>query len=332
MKIRNDYVSNSSSSSFILAVHEAFEFFKVSRQDILDALIDGFGGKEAYDKYVEKMVLDRKSHPELYSEEEEEMMKRPVGPFYVYDLSDKEDRKRAIEDWGGLLAQWQSTNCRYINDEKQKKKRSADSREITIDPDTIDNYDKVLEGMARIYGISEWELRDGVAERCDPNVVPSRLKPVTRFVHDRKKDPKTGMYGHYEPVDQSLVDALVKIRRECGVMTNLDVLKSKPARFFVHCDDNELSYGAVAEEDESKWDTKPYTYDRVCEVLFKYLVKTGRLNPDDPKFLESMRIDEKRLSKYDKDRGEIYNFFNGKSMTWKDLRYNSSLTWNMHEG
>ena len=327
MKIRSDYVSNSSSSSFILAMHEVFEFFEVSKQDILDALIDGFGGKQAYDEYVEKIVLERKAHPEIYSEK---MLKRPVGPFYVYDLSDRKDRKQAIEDWGSLLSQWQSTNCRYLNEKKMKK--SSNSRKITIDPDTIDNYDKVLEGIAKIYGISEWELRDGVADRCDPEVDPSKLKPVTKFVHDRKKDPKTGMYGHYEPIDQSLVRVLVKIRNECGVMTNLDVLKSKPARFFVHCDDNELTCGAVSEEDESKWETESYTYDRVCEVLFKYLVKVGKLNPDDPKFLESMRIDDKYLSQYDKEKGEIYNFFNGKFMTWKDLRYNSSLTWNMHEG
>lgn len=43
MKIRNDYVSNSSSSSFIIGENEIFNNFNITKQDILDALIDAYG-------------------------------------------------------------------------------------------------------------------------------------------------------------------------------------------------------------------------------------------------------------------------------------------------
>lgn len=54
MKTRSDFVSNSSSSSFILKDAGFFGFFGITKQDIVDAITELYGGKESVDK-------DRKS-------------------------------------------------------------------------------------------------------------------------------------------------------------------------------------------------------------------------------------------------------------------------------
>ena len=69
MKVRNDYVSNSSSSSFILAEHKMFQFFNITKQDILDALIDSYG-KEAYEHAVAENIgiqQERRRYSRLWS-------------------------------------------------------------------------------------------------------------------------------------------------------------------------------------------------------------------------------------------------------------------------
>ena len=331
MKVRTDYVSNSSSSSFVLANHEVFDYFKITKQDILNALIDLYG-KEDYEKTVERIKKNREEHPDWY--DKAELDSKDIGPFYIYDLSIKEERKEAIKRWGNLLKGWDANNCKKITDEESEDKGKIASGAA------YSTYREIMDKLYDVYGITFWDMREY-------SVNPKKKNLPKRFVRSDKKDPKTGCYGHDVPVEKEILDFALKLRKDMGIMTNLDVIKSKVARFFVHADDNELcgeKFGEYGTEDqrwdnekndwvsgEALWETKNYTFDRLCEILVEYFEKTGRTHLNDPKFMDMMRIDDKWLSKYDKEDGQFWDFCNGKNFTWRDLKH-IALTWNMHEG
>lgn len=331
MKIRSDYVSNSSSSSFVIANCELIDHFNITKQDILDALIDTYG-RDDYERNAKQREEYAKKHPEYHKKE---LKYGHFGPFWVYDMEDKADRKEAIDLWGNLLKGWDANNCKKITDEGSEadKGRVASGSEYST-------YREILDKLNDVYGISFWDIREYA-------VNPIKKNFPTRFVRSDKKDPKTGCYGHYVPVEKEILDFALKLRKDMGIMTNLDVIKSKVAKFFVHADDNELCGDALSEDgngeehwdaekknwvkSSSKWESKSYTFDRLCEIVLEWLVKNGRVNLNDQAFMDMMKIDEKYLSAYDKENGEFWDFANGKNFTWKDLKH-VALTWNLHEG
>ena len=324
MKIRSDYVSNSSSSSFVIANCELIDHFNITKQDILDALIDTYG-RDDYDRNAKQREKYAKEHPEYC---EKELKYGHFGPFWVYDMTDKNDRKEAIDLWGKLLKGWDANNCKAMDDGKI----SSDSAYST--------YRDIMDKICEVYGISFWDLRDYTQHPIKKNL------PM-KFVRSSNKDQKTGCYGHYEPIDGEVVDFALKLRKDLGILTNLDVIKSKVARFFVHADDNELCGEKLSEDGKEdkvwdgkknawtvgkgKWQTQSYTFDRICEIVLEYLEKKGRINLKDNAFMDKMKIDEKYLSKFDKEHGELWDFANGMNYTWMDLKHDA-LTWNLHEG
>lgn len=287
----------------------------------MNALIDSYGA-DSYHEAVMMKIKRAKEHPDYYKDEIETGR---WGPFWVYDLFDEKDRADAIKAWGDLLSGWMASYCVTA--------RHGDEEGVTIDPGTIENYNEVVRRVCNVLDVSEYDLEDWLSG-AEHSEIP------TRWIRSDKPDPKTKCYGHREPLDETTVKFFQNFRRECGIMTNLEALKCECARFFVHADDNVLPCGKVDElgqndeygsEEKKDWVTEMCSFDRVCEVVYTYLVKIGRIKPDDPKFMKEMEVDPKFLSKTEIANGEIYDFRNGKSLTWNDLRH-IALTCIMHEG
>lgn len=85
MKTRTDFVSNSSSSSFILSKPMLFEHYGISKQDVEEALLELYGGKEKFDSFCDGSCK----------------------PFTVYELP--ADLDKAIADYGSLLSYWEQS-------------------------------------------------------------------------------------------------------------------------------------------------------------------------------------------------------------------------------
>lgn len=271
-----------------------FDYFNVTKTDILNAFIDGFG-KEQYETV--RMEYDRGECK--------------GGPFWVYDMFDENDRKEAIGRWGDLVNQWDSNRSVRLP-----------NGNITFNELNLTTFRNIIGGVASTYRVSDYEL----CNLDDADDIPKK------FVREDKMNPITKIYGHYEPLDKDIVDFCKKIRKDLGIITNLEVLECELSRFFIHIDDNMIWVkGTVEKGKPDEYQTEFYTYERVCEIIFNYLVKIGKINPNDKEYLESQKRDPKHLSVFDKEHGLLYDFANGKELTYRDLD-DITMTCCMHEG
>ena len=79
MKTRSDFVSNSSSSSFILKDAGFFEYFGITKQDIDDALTDLCGGREVLEQNHMDAVFYEKAGHGLNHERAEEINRKMIS-------------------------------------------------------------------------------------------------------------------------------------------------------------------------------------------------------------------------------------------------------------
>jgi len=262
MKIRCDFVSNSSSSSFIIAgdKNSLVRRAHLSKKDIVDALIDLWGGQQKYDEFV-------KEHKSEWWDGK---------PFIVYDKRLKSDRK-AIEEIVsrkyGYLKEWKSP---YV-----KKDYETESY-VPSDGSHLAAFDKAYDILRDMYGLPySWYPFDPNEKIC------SNLdKKTNKWIHS-----KAPAYV------RKVIDDLV---RHFGVMTNRDVMLAGFSRFLIHFGDNEVWRLAHTDDpgkhdekfdndkteyakkwnagiDTSIWESDSQTVDRFAEVLVKWLKDHGRL-------------------------------------------------------
>lgn len=340
MKTRCDFVSNSSSSSFILSNSPIFEHFKITKEELNNAIIDLLG-KDYVNEYKANC---KKLHLE-YAECANDLdvkygVESGFGPYWIYDMSIESDRKEALDRFGSLLSEW---DCHSFLS-------TANDTNFTSIKSAIAHYERVCKDIGEIY-----QLRN-----CWDGIVRSEkeAKELEIWTKTNEKQPD-GCYGFRSPAPDFVGKLLLDIRKRCGVMTNKEVLEQEFSKFFVHFDDNVLwsingstvsgkneeVYENPRSEYEKKhneevessiYESESYTKERVFEILWNYWVKKGLIDPDDEEFLKEYypMSEYQRIMKEDEPAKYDYVKFdtsNERNLSYHDL-VDEILTFEGHEG
>lgn len=258
MKIRSDFVSNSSSSSFIIADDKDtfVRKFKLTKQDFVDAIIDLSGGKDAYEKYVAEHkskwwdgnwfeVYDKaiSADNKIINSKKTDYLKDWTNRILAYDYKNK----KFIQDYGWMLADYNKaydalrdtfhlpytydvhakTNWAYVYDAKKKK---------SVKKKVPGYLDKVVRGLYKHYGV----LTNHDVLMCD----------FSRFLFHFGDNDIFNIKGTQIP-------------------SKNDKKYKKPK--------NDWEKKHNADVKSSIYETDSYSIQRVCEVLFIWFKTNGRL-------------------------------------------------------
>ena len=331
MKTRSDFVSNSSSSSFILKDAGFFKYFGITKQDIDDALADLCGGRKALAEQLdgeitkcEEVLAKAKIEAglsittndslkftiEYQSNRLRELKTKGLGIWCIYDMTDKKDRQACFREWDGHFASW------FAPEEGEYE--------------AWDNFEKML----------RWKCDfDNVLE-----VVNGRDKTLRELKYSRKTDK------HMRRAVPGGAEFIKRVRKSLGVKTMKEVLHDKDCTLMLHFGNNNIyeingmTWPGRADENEcntenenekirnSKYESESYSAKRFFEILIGYLVEKGKVDLSDPGLLDYWKIDEKDDWYKKKYPGKKY-YLDGAVATWQDV-YDDMLKCNaiMHEG
>ena len=258
MKVRTDYVSNSSSSSFILAggKNSFVNKFKLKKQGFIDAIIDLSGGKEKYDDYVAK----HKS-------------KTWHGSWFeVYDKKVAKDMKHINGNATNYLKDWHSGIIYY---DKTHQTVCKDNRY------NLSKYMEAYDALREAYNLPwsyDFEAKTNYSyvynhksDKYTKKAVPKHIDKTVRELHDFY-----GVMSNYDVLMCDFARFLFHfgdndIYNLEGTMTasKNDKLYENPASDWEKQHNEEVK--------QSLYETESHSIQRVCEVLFNWLKSHGKL-------------------------------------------------------
>ena len=317
MKIRTDYVSNSSSSSFIFYNTNFIENFKITKADIFDALVELYGKdkyqkwldartdegiKKAVDEWLAKNPGDKSWYPQHLDSE----WYHNERPFYVYDLSTEQEIVK--EKWGNLLQGWD---------------RILPGTEYDFEVENCHKFDSFLAAVNEAY--SCWLHQGTDKELSDPDKkLPEDVKNVVKTV-----------------------------RKKLEIKTNLEVALDPESRFFIHFEDNLMSelegfdeYGPkdlvgdgnyvdwlkkdYPDAANKKWTTEANSTARFMEILLNKLIEMKKI---DVKDVELRKLYKGNFNKqWQEANPEIISWLENDEYNVNDFIKETIATFNPHEG
>ncbi len=241
MKTRISYVSNSSSSSFILyddALHPENPFNALLKRDLLNAITMHY-------------VSDRMSFCN-------------DRPFDVFDLSDPEERDAAIDEQS-----WYSgyASLTAVKDGKHGVVRSTEWSN-PHDRMVSSQFHRWDDGIRKI---EDWYARRGNVDFLMLGGWSSWPVPQDCLAIYDNCGNKTFISRYH----QRKIDRLWK---ECGLCSRMDALQSPRSRLLVKFDSNEILCFDKIGNAEGKYRFAPYSYERSIEIIAIELIESGAVD------------------------------------------------------
>ena len=331
MKTRSDFVSNSSSSSFILKDAGFFKYFGITKQDIDDALADLCGGRKALAEQLDNEITkceevlakakieaglsittddNLKFTIEYQSNRLRELKTKGLSIWYIYDMTDKKDRQACFNEWDDHFASL------FAPEEGEYE--------------MWNKFEEMLRWKCNFYNVLK--------------VINGKDKTLKESKYNRKIDKYI-----YRTVPGG-AEFIKRIRKNLGIKTMKEVLHDKDSTFMFHFGDNDIyeingmtelgradenEYNTEKENEKirnSKYESESYSAKRFFEILIRYFVERGKVDLSDPGLLDYWKINEKD-NWYKKNHPGKKYYLDGTTATWKDI-YNDMLKCNaiMHEG
>ena len=331
MKTRSDFVSNSSSSSFILKDVGFFKYFGITKQDIDDALADLCGGRKALAEQLDDEITkceevlakakieaglsittndNLKFTIEYQSNRLRELKTKGLSIWCIYDMTDKKDRRACFREWDDHFASL------FAPEEGEYE--------------MWNKFEEMLRWKCNFYNVLK--------------VINGKDKTLKESKYNRKIDKYI-----YRTVPGG-AEFIKRVRKNLGIKTMKEVLHDKDSTFMFHFGDNDIyeingmtelgradenEYNTEKENEKirnSKYESESHSVKRFFEILIGYFVERGKVDLSDPGLLDYWKINEKD-GWYKKNHPGKKYYLDGTTATWKDV-YNDMLKCNaiMHEG
>lgn len=303
MKIRTDYVSNSSSSSFIIKDNCIFDACKLTKKDINDALIALIGKEKLSKNHTENLRLKEKYYTR--AEVDDFIIEHPNGIslYDIYDMHDSNDAKLAHKNYDDLLSEWDSTHIHGRNIKEWEAFVEAYSTAGMYPHfDCLDD-----ENFLKHWNGKEYED------------VPLFMSEAWKYMR-----AKLGIKTRKEVLDEE--DSSILLHFGDNDVYAIDGFQESGKH---------EKYASDEEKANAKYESDSYSITRFFEILVMKLIEMGKIDPKDKELLSCWNIPDdhwcKRNDRYKDRKSFLENEDEASVMEIVDELVNNS-EYCMHEG